>query len=102
MIFDHSSVMLIEHPEDGIHRGLTRKLFGLLRSYSDPIQMIMSSHSDLVLNELRDETGAVRLVLMEDGVTKAHALTPEQSEQARKYIDEDGTFSEFIEFQFDL
>lgn len=102
MIFDQSSVMLIEHPEDGIHRGLTRKLFGQLRSYSDRAQVILSSHSGLVLDDLRDDTGAVRLVMMENGATKAHALSPGEAAQARKYIDEDGAFSEFIESRFDL
>ena len=36
LIYDHSAVMLLEHPEDGIHRALLRKLIGLLETYSDP------------------------------------------------------------------
>lgn len=102
LIYDRSSVMLIEHPEDGIHRGLTRKLFGLLRSYSDRSQMIVSTHSALVLDDLRDDPGAVRLVEMEMGDTKARALTAEEAEHARRYIEEEGTLSKYIQTRFDL
>ena len=38
MIFDQSSVMLIEHPEDGIHRGLLQKVVSFIKTNADPMQ----------------------------------------------------------------
>ena len=53
LIFDQSNVMLVEHPEDSIHRGLLIKLLDILRGYSDQSQLILSSHSSVVFNTLR-------------------------------------------------
>ncbi len=95
LIFDQSSVMLIEHPEDSIHRGLLRKVISILRTYSDQSQVILSSHSSVVFNTL-DPT-AIRLVTMEDGATKVRPLTSNELSAAGKFMEEEGTLSEFIE-----
>jgi predicted ATPase len=95
LVFDQSSVMLIEHPEDSIHQGLLRKLIDVLRTYSDQNQLILSSHSSVVFNTL--DPKAVRLVTMEDGKTKVRALTPVELQAAAKFMEEEGSLSEFIE-----
>jgi hypothetical protein len=95
MIFDKSSVMLIEHPEDGIHRSLTRKVFSLLQTYTDPSQIIVSSHSPLVFDML--DPAEIRLVTMQDGKTEVRALTGEEADQARKYVKEEGTLTEYLD-----
>jgi hypothetical protein len=100
MIFDMGSVMLIEHPEDGIHRGLTARVFGTLKSYTDPTQIIVASHSPLVFDMLDPEE--VRLVTMTEGKTEVRALPAEEVEQARRYVDEVGSLSEFLEVRHDL
>jgi predicted ATPase len=95
LIFDQSAVMLLEHPEDSIHRGLLRKLIGILQSYSDQSQLIVSSHSSVIFNTL--DPGAVRLVTMENGDTKVRALTPAELSVAGKFLEEDGSLSDFLE-----
>jgi predicted ATPase len=95
LIFDQSAVMLVEHPEDSIHRGLLRKLLGVLQAYSDQSQLIMSSHSTVVFDTL--DPKAIRLVTMEDGVTKVRALTAEELHAAGRFMEEDGSLSDFIE-----
>jgi predicted ATPase len=95
LIFDESAVMLLEHPEDGIHRGLLRKLIDLLQKYADPSQLIVSSHSPLVFNTL--DPRAVRLVTMEEGATKVRRLTPEELQVAGKFLEEDGSLADFLE-----
>lgn len=102
LVFDKSSVMLVEHPEDGIHRGLLHKVFGVLRSSSDRSQIIATSHSGLVLDDMRDNPGAIRLIFMENEKTRAQALTAEELEGVRRYIDEDGMFSDFLESHYDI
>ena len=95
LIFDRSGVMLLEHPEDGIHRGLLRKLIDLLRGYSDQSQLILSSHSAVVFNTL--DPGAVRMVSMEKGATRVRALSQQEMGIAGKYLEEDGSLSDFLE-----
>jgi predicted ATPase len=95
MIFDKSSVMLIEHPEDGTHRSLTKKVFSLLQTYTDPSQIIVSSHSPLVFDML--DPAQIRLVTMENGKTTARALTEEETAQARRYIKREGTLTEYLD-----
>jgi hypothetical protein len=95
LIFDKSAVMLVEHPEDTIHRGLLRKLIDLLRAYSDQSQLILSSHSSVVFNTL-DPT-AIRLVTMEDGNTRVRPLTGDELSAAGKFMEEEGSLADFIE-----
>lgn len=95
LVFDQSSAMLIEHPEDGIHPGLTKKLMGLLRDYANPLQLFISSHSLTVFNTLSLED--VRFVTMVNGETKARGLTDKEVEAARKYISEEGDLADVIQ-----
>jgi hypothetical protein len=95
MIFDKSSVMLIEHPEDGIHRRLTEKVFDVFQAYTDPSQIIVSSHSSLVFNML--DPAEIRLVSMQDGKTEVRALTEEEADEARSYVKEQGTLTEYLD-----
>ena len=87
--------MLIEHPEDEIHEGLLRKVIDLLKSHSDESQVILSSHSSAVFNSV-DPT-EVRLVTMDSGKTRARGLTPQEVAVAKKYLEEQGTFADFLE-----
>jgi predicted ATPase len=95
LIFDQSALMLIEHPEDSIHRGLLRKLIDVLRTYSDQSQLIISSHSSVVFNTL--DPKAIRLVTMEEGETKVRALTPVELHAAEEFMEEEGSLADFIE-----
>jgi hypothetical protein len=95
MLFDRSSVLMIEHPEDGLHAGLARKLIDFLRAYSHPGQLILSSHSSVVLDVLRP--GEIRFVGMDFGATTVRALTPDEVALAGVYLEETGTLSGFLE-----
>jgi predicted ATPase len=95
LVFDRSAVMLLEHPEDAIHRGLLRKLIGLLQSYSDPVQVIIASHSSVVVNCLQPRE--TRLVNMDRGKTDARALNQQELALASKFLEEEGTLEDFIE-----
>jgi ABC-type branched-subunit amino acid transport system ATPase component len=99
MIYDHSAVMLLEHPEDGIHRALLRKLIGVLQAYSGQSQLIIASHSADVFNAL--DPAAVRLVTMEDGQTGVRKLTAEEVQAAAKYLEEEGSLADFLEIVAD-
>ncbi len=95
LLFDRSGVMLLEHPEDKIHPGLLRKLIDLLRNYAAESQLIVASHSPAVFNALGPDS--IRLVTMDQGETKARALSPSEIGIAGKYLQEEGSLSDFLE-----
>lgn len=95
LIFDKSSLMLIEQPEDGIHPGLLHKLIPLLKTYSDLGQVILASHSPMVFNRLNPEE--IRLVEMKGAATTLRALSAKEIRGAERYISEDGPLSDYVE-----
>jgi predicted ATPase len=93
MLFDKSSVMLIEQPEDGLHQGMTKNVTGLLRANADA-QLIMSSHSSVLLNGLQPEE--IRIVFLHDGYTVVRPLTQVEREAALRFMSDTGPLYDFI------
>ena len=93
--YDRNSLFLFEQPEDAIHPGLLRKLIDLLRGYDDKGQLIMTSHSSDLFDVLKPEE--VRLVTMESGATQVRALSEKELDSAKRYINEGGSLSDFLE-----
>jgi predicted ATPase len=95
MLYDESSVMLLEQPEDGLHEGLTTKVLGLLRTNAPPAQLMFASHSSALLNTLKPEE--IRLVSLQNGYTAARKLTPKELRVATNFMNEEGPLSDFLE-----
>jgi ABC-type branched-subunit amino acid transport system ATPase component len=95
LLFDQSSTMLVEQPEDGVHPVLLAKLIDIFRVNADPTQIILTSHSSTVLSNLRPED--VRLVEMRDGSTQVRALTGNEVQRAQEYMQREGSLAEFLE-----
>jgi ABC-type lipoprotein export system ATPase subunit len=95
LLFDRPSLMLLEHPEDSIHPGLLRKLIDIFRSYSAYSQIVFTTHSPEVLDLLRPKE--VLLVTASDGQTTARGLTSKEVLAAKRYLQNEGSLSDFIE-----
>jgi len=95
LLFDDTTVSLIEQPEDGIHAGLLHKLVPLLNAYADPRQFIITSHSSQVLNQAKPEQ--IRIVDLEEGVTTLRALDATEVTAAENFINGDGPMADFLE-----
>ncbi|MGZ5486139.1 MAG: AAA family ATPase [Nitrososphaeraceae archaeon] len=97
LLYDKSSTLLLEQPEDGIHSGLLKKLLPLCVTYSqtDNRQLVIATHSPEVINTLNPES--IRLVRMTENGTKVSTLSKEQVPYICEYINNDGTLYEFIE-----
>ncbi|NJN00385.1 MAG: ATP-binding protein, partial [Aquincola sp.] len=57
-IVEHLSapqVLLIEEPENGLHPSRIREVVRILRKISESTQVILATHSPLVINELQPE-----------------------------------------------
>jgi predicted ATPase len=61
-----SSLLLVEEPENGLHPSRIRDVMEILRKISESVQVVIATHSPLVINELkpnevtvvtRDESG---------------------------------------------
>lgn len=94
LLVDGSDTLLLEHPEEGIHPGLLRKLLGLLRAHTNPAQLLFSSHSPTALNTLRPEE--IRLVEIQGGATSVRALSANEVERAVAFMSDEGTLAEFV------
>jgi predicted ATPase len=48
-----SSLLLVEEPENGLHPARIRDIMAILRNISESAQVIIATHSPLVINEMR-------------------------------------------------
>jgi AAA domain, putative AbiEii toxin, Type IV TA system len=95
LLYDESSVALVEQPEDGIHRGLLHKLIPLLRDNESAGQFVLTTHSAEVLNRI--DPREVRLVEIHDGVSTVRPLTEKEVTAASEYLANEGEFSDFVD-----
>ena len=52
---EDSTALLVEEPEVCVHHGLLSSILELIKSYSQHKQMILSTHSDYVLDQVKPE-----------------------------------------------
>ncbi len=95
LIFDGSTCMLLEQPEDSVHPGLLAKVMDILRTYSGSTQLICTTHSPRVMNLVG--AAGIRLITAERGRTIASALTTENLSAAKKYLEDEGSLAEFLD-----
>ena len=95
---DDSKLLLIEEPEVCIHHGLLNSIIAIIKSQSKKKQIIISTHSDYVLDLLKPEN--IILVKKTDKAgTTAKLLTKSLSINAYKalhlYLEESGNLGEY-------
>jgi predicted ATPase len=81
-----TSVLLVEEPENGLHPARIRDVVRVLREISKRTQVLIATHSPLVINELEPEEVTVTTRHPEEG-TRATPLkeTPSFEERAKVY-----------------
>ncbi|MBD8654737.1 AAA family ATPase [Oxalobacteraceae sp. CFBP 13730] len=95
LVYDNSSVALLEQPEDGVHTGLVSKLATLFRSYAHRSQFIIASHSTTLLN--RANPREVYFISNADGFTEARSLSSGEVVAAELFLRNEGPLSEFLQ-----
>ena len=68
-------VVCIEEPETGLHPDLLPSLAELLREASRNLQLIVTTHSDVLVDALTDTPEAILVCDKEDGQTKMRRLS---------------------------
>ena len=94
---DASTCLLIEEPEVCVHLGLLNRIVNTIKSYSKYKQVILSTHSDQILDQLEPEN--VLIVEMTRSGTKATSMEKWVGEKGRvaltNYLEETGTLGEY-------
>ena len=98
VLTDQSQLLLVEEPEVCIHHGLLSSIITLIKQESIDKQIIISTHSDYVLDELEPEN--VVLVDRKCGKgTKARAVRKSLSKTdfkaLKQYLEETGNLGEY-------
>jgi energy-coupling factor transporter ATP-binding protein EcfA2 len=98
LITEKSTALLIEEPEVCIHHGLLASILELVKLYSLQKQIILSTHSDYVLDHVKPDN-VYRVTL-----TKAHGtiarhirktMTAKEYAALRKYLEREGNLGEY-------
>lgn len=96
IINDESELLLIEEPEVCIHHGLLNSLIELIKIYSKNKQIIISTHSDYVLDKLEPEN--VLLVKKDNGTQAKRltkSLTNNEFKALKDYLENTGNLGEY-------
>lgn len=98
ILTDDSKLLLIEEPEVCVHHGLLSSIISLIETQSKKKQIIMSTHSDFVLDHLDPEN----LVLVKWVPTRGTIATPLNKHMSkndyqalRVYLKESGNLGEY-------
>jgi predicted ATPase len=97
LLYDKSTTLLIEQPEDGIHLGLLRKVLSICFTYAEAYnkQLIISTHSPKVINMYPAKS--IRFVKMTEQGTKVTQLSEQELAIIPEYLNNEGALSDFIE-----
>ena len=93
-----STLLLLEEPEVCIHHGLLSSILGIIKSHTRGKQVILSSHSELVLDEV-DPDNVFRVSLVPDRGTQVTSVSKSMSTSAmnalREYLRTEGNLGEY-------
>jgi predicted ATPase len=88
------SIAFIEEPETAVHPGMLRRLLSVVDSYSADRQVIMSTHSPIVVDHVGPQS--LRLVERKDHRTTVRKLDTRESSLVRAYLENDGSLGDFV------
>ncbi|SFY08127.1 Predicted ATPase [Pseudomonas sp. NFACC49-2] len=97
LISDHGSLMLIEEPEVCVHHGLLSSIIELIKIYANDKQIIISTHSDQLLDSLKIES-VFKVTRDEEGTTVSNikkSLSIEELRSLKYYLQNEGGLGEY-------
>lgn len=98
VLTEDSTALLIEEPEVCVHQGLLSSILELIKSASLHKQMIISTHSDHVLDHVAPEN-VYRVNFDKEAGTAVHhipkSMTPKELFALREYLDREGNLGEY-------
>lgn len=98
LITDQSRLLLLEEPEVCIHHGLLASTLRLIKDYSIEKQIVISTHSDFVLDGLEPNNVFVVKYQSEKGTTVKHVprtMSARDFAALREYLSNHGNLGEY-------
>jgi len=98
LMTEKSSALLVEEPEVCVHHGLLASIVELIKTYSKQKQIVLSTHSDFVLDKL--EPRHIYKVVRDDqkGTLVTHitdSLSQDEMAALRDYLEKEGNLGEY-------
>ncbi|WP_282347982.1 ATP-binding protein [Pseudomonas sp. PS01301] len=97
IITNHGSLMLIEEPEVCVHHGLLYNLIDLIKIYSQEKQIIISTHSDQLLDKV-EMRSVFKVIRGEDGTKVSsvrQGLNFDELNALKDYLANEGGLGEY-------
>ena len=98
LVTDKSSLVMIEEPEVCVHHGLLKSIIELVKVYSREKQIIISTHSDTVLDNL-DISNVFKVIRDKENGTKvssiAKSMSSKELQALKKYLQDEGNLGEY-------
>jgi energy-coupling factor transporter ATP-binding protein EcfA2 len=98
LVTDESKLLLLEEPEVCIHHGLLASVLQLIKDFSNEKQIVISTHSDFVLDGL-DPNNVFIVKYQPDRGTKVQpvpkAMSRREYKALREYLDSVGNLGEY-------
>lgn len=98
VLTDESQLLLVEEPEVCIHHGLLNSIITLIKDESRSKQIIISTHSDYVLDQLQPENVVLIDRKHEKGTkakTVSKALSKTDFKALKQYLEDSGNLGEY-------
>lgn len=98
LVTDTSRLLILEEPEVCIHHGLLASILELIKEFSYEKQIIISTHSDFVLDELKPENVFIVKNNPKSGTSIKHipdALSARDYKALKEYLKEFGNLGEY-------
>ena len=98
LVTDQSRLLLLEEPEVCIHHGLLASVIEIVKSFSKRKQIVISTHSDFVLDSLEPDNVFLVTNEAEKGTKVKHlpkAMSSNQYGALKAYLEETGNLGEY-------
>jgi ABC-type lipoprotein export system ATPase subunit len=98
LITETSSILLVEEPEVCVHHGLLSSIVELIKTYSMNKQIVLSTHSDFVLDHVFPENVYKVSITPKEGTKVTHipkSMSRRELTALRKYLETEGNLGEY-------
>lgn len=98
LVTETSKMLLVEEPEVCVHHGLLSSIIELIKTYSRDKQIVLSTHSDFVLDKVQPENVYMVTNVLQEGTKVSHitkSMSRRELAALREYLDTEGNLGEY-------
>jgi predicted ATP-binding protein involved in virulence len=98
LVTEASSILLVEEPEVCVHHGLLSSIIELIKTYSHDKQILLSTHSDFVLDHVPPENVYKVSYTPKEETTITHitkSMSKRELEALKNYLETEGNLGEY-------